>query len=174
MPGKLDFEYAIENTTVHVAPRRRIATFGTTSFDFLLVSELMDSVDRVRIRNGRVHADRPEVLTPEHYSRLVLDGFGPGASDFADWIRAHANRFAFLKYGFRVSKSDIAEHLVHDRIEAVVDRLKRDVESAADTSRSLIQGVDDSWEICLLKFTFDLVQNSAGGNLGDFRSRGLL
>jgi hypothetical protein len=172
MPSKLDFEYAIENTKVHVPPKRRIATFGTTSFDFLLVTELMDSVDRIRIRNGRIHADRPEVLTPEHLSRLVLEGFSSEANEFADWIRTHGNRFAFLKYGFRVSKSDLNEHLVHDRLDVVIDRLRADVESTPDHSRSLIQGVDESWEICLLKFTFDLVQSSAGENLGDFRKGG--
>jgi hypothetical protein len=43
-----DFDYAIENTRVIVAPERQIATFGSTSFDFYLISELMDRVDQVR------------------------------------------------------------------------------------------------------------------------------
>ncbi len=53
-----DFDYAIENTHVIVAPEQQIATFGTTSFDFYLISELMDRVDQVRIRNGKIHAER--------------------------------------------------------------------------------------------------------------------
>ena len=39
---------------------------------------------------------------------------------------------------------------------------------------AIIQGVDDAWEVCLLKFTIDLVKESAGGNLGDFRGKGLI
>jgi len=34
--------------------------------------------------------------------------------------------------------------------------------------------VDDAWEVCLLKFTIDLVERSSGDNLGDFRKRGLI
>src|SRR5881409_1773881 len=50
-----DFDYAIENTHVIVAPEQQIATFGSTSFNFYLISELMDRVDQVRIRNGKIH-----------------------------------------------------------------------------------------------------------------------
>ena len=42
-------QYAIDNTRVLHAPQRRIATFGQTSFRFYLVTELMDSVHRVRV-----------------------------------------------------------------------------------------------------------------------------
>ncbi len=34
-------QYAIDNTQVIVAPQRRIATFGDTSFRFFLITELM-------------------------------------------------------------------------------------------------------------------------------------
>ena len=37
-----DFQYAIENTEVILAPEGQIATFGHTSFRFYLISELMD------------------------------------------------------------------------------------------------------------------------------------
>ena len=46
-------QYAIENTAVIHAPERRIDTFGSTSFRFFLVTEMMDSVNEVRIRDGR-------------------------------------------------------------------------------------------------------------------------
>jgi len=79
-----DFDYAIENTHVIVAPEQQIATFGSTSFNFYLISELMDRVDQVRIRNGKIHAERPQILTPEHYCRLLLEGFGEKAERYAD------------------------------------------------------------------------------------------
>ena len=61
-----DIEYAIENTQVILAPERQIATFGNTSFEFHLISELMDRVDQVRIRTGRIEAERPKILSPEY------------------------------------------------------------------------------------------------------------
>ena len=47
-----NFDYAIENTQVILAPQRQIATFGSTSFHFYLISELMDRVNEVRVRDG--------------------------------------------------------------------------------------------------------------------------
>ena len=65
MITKDNFDYAIENTQVIVAPEQKIATFGHTS-SFYLISELMDRVNQVRVRDGKIHAERPQILTPEH------------------------------------------------------------------------------------------------------------
>ena len=84
---------------------------------------------------------------------------------------------AVLKYGFQFRRSEISEHVVHDPIEAVGERLCAQVASASHGDEPLsavIRGVDDAWEVCLLKFTVDLVQGSAAANASDFRRRGLL
>jgi hypothetical protein len=169
-----DFDYAIENTQVILAPERQIATFGSTSFNFYLISELMDRVDQVRVRNGKIHADRPQILTPEHYCRLLLEGFGEQAQRFVDQMREHARNIAVLRYGFQFRKTDVIEETLRDSIDAVINRTKRRVESENEPLSAIIQGVDDAWEVCLLKFTIDLIERSSGGNLGDFRKRGLL
>jgi hypothetical protein len=169
-----DFDYAIENTQVILAPERQIATFGSTSFNFYLISELMDRVDQVHVRNGKIHADRPQILTPEHYCRLLLEGFGEQAQRYVDQLREHARNVAVLRYGFQFRKTDVTEQTLRDSIDAVINRTKRRVESENEPLSAVIQGVDDAWEVCLLKFTIDLIERSSGGNLGDFRKRGLL
>jgi hypothetical protein len=169
-----DFDYAIENTQVILAPERQIATFGSTSFNFYLISELMDRVDQVRVRNGKIHADRPQILTPEHYCRLLLEGFGEQAQRFVDQMREHTRNIAVLRYGFQFRKTDVIEETLRDSIDAVINRTKRRVEGENEPLSAIIQGVDDAWEVCLLKFTIDLIERSSGGNLGDFRKRGLL
>jgi hypothetical protein len=169
-----DFDYAIENTQVILAPERQIATFGSTSFNFYLISELMDRVDQVRVRNGKIHADRPQILTPEHYCRLLLEGFGEKAQRYVDQLREHARNVAVLRYGFQFRKTDVTEQTLRDSIDAVINRTKRRVESENEPLSAVIQGVDDAWEVCLLKFTIDLIERSSGGNLGDFRKRGWL
>ncbi|PYK03554.1 MAG: hypothetical protein DME63_02625 [Verrucomicrobia bacterium] len=135
-----DFQYAIENTQVILAPEQKIATFGTTSFRFYLISELMDRVNEVRVRDGKIHADRPQILTPEHFSRLLLEGFG----------------------------------MFRDPIESVIARTKSHVQHRDEPLSAIIQGVDEAWEVCLLKFTIDMIERSSGGNIGDFRKRGLI
>lgn len=169
-----DFDYAIENTQVIVAPERQIATFGSTSFNFYLISELMDRADQVRVRNGKIHAERPQILTPEHYCRLLLEGFGEKAQRYVDQLREHARNVAVLRYGFQFRKTDVTEQTLRDSIDAVINRTKRRVEGENEPLSAVIHGVDDAWEVCLLKFTIDMIERSSGGNIGDFRKRGLI
>lgn len=172
--NKENFDYAIENTRVILAPEQKIATFGSTSFRFYLVSELMDRVNEVRVRDGRIHADRPQILTPDNFARLLLDGFGQKAEQYIEQLRERTRDFAVLRYGFQFRKTDVVERTFRDPIAAVIARTKSQVEGEKEPLSAVIQGVDDAWEVCLLKFTIDLIERSSGGNLGDFRRRGLV
>jgi hypothetical protein len=169
-----DFDYAIENTQVIVAPAGRIDTFGSTSFTFYLISELMDRVDQVRVRNGKIHAERPQILAPEHLRNLLLEGFGDKARQYAEQLQERLRNIAVLRYGFQFRKTDVTEETVRDSIDSVVSRTKHRVQSDNEPLSAVIQGVDEAWEVCLLKFTIDMIERSSGGNIGDFRRRGLL
>jgi hypothetical protein len=159
-----DFQYAIENTRVILAPERR----------FYLISELMDQVNEIRVRDGRIHAERPQILTPEHYCRLLLEGFGEKAQKYVAQLREQTRNMAVLRYGFQFRKTEVTENTVRDTLDAVVARTKTHVERSEEPLSAVIQGVDDAWEICLLKFTIDLIESSSGNNLSDFRRRGLV
>src|SRR3954451_6186636 len=124
-----DFDYALENTRVILAPERQIATFGSTSFNFYLISELMDRVNQVRIRNGKIRAERPQILTPEHYCRLLLDGFGEKAERYVDQLREHARNIAVLRYGFQFRKTDLNEQTLTDSIARVIVHGRRLLEN---------------------------------------------
>ena len=169
-----DFQYAAENTQVILAPEHQIATFGSTSFRFYLISELMDQVNEVRVRDGHIHAERPQILTPDHYARLLLEGFGEKAQKYVEQLRERTRHMAVLRYGFQFRKTDVTEKTTRESIETVIARTKQHVERSEEPLSAVIQGVDDAWEVCLLKFTIDLIERSSGGNLGDFRKRELL
>ena len=172
-----DFQYALENTRVLLGPQRQIATDGSTRFRFRLLTESMDRINEVHIRDGTVHAERPQILTPAHHAQLLLDNFGEKAREFADWLQHSGGQTAAaLKYGFRFRRSEINQHTVHEPIETVGERLCAQVAAAHDDEplSAVIRGVDDAWEVCLLKFTMDLVRGAAASNVQDFRRRGLL
>ena len=135
-----DLQYALENTKVIVSPERRIETFGATSFHFYLVTELMDSANEVRIRDGRIQADRPQILTAENIAKLTLEGFGEKARKFAEMLQSR--NAALLKYGFQIRKDDLSENLVHDSIEAVLDRVTSQVPESLRSTSAIIHGVD--------------------------------
>ena len=172
-----DFQYALENTRLLVGPKGQIATFGSTRFRFHLLTESMDRVEEVHVREGTIQAERPQLLTPEHHARLLLENFGQKAEEFAEWLRHSGQPLAaIMKYGFQFRRSEVSLSTVYDPLEVVGARLREQVEAAQEVEplSAVLQGVEDAWEVCLLKFTVDLVQGSSAGNVNDLRRRGLL
>lgn len=168
-----DIAYAMEQTVVAHEPDRLIDTFGTTNFRFHLLTEPMDSAGTVRIREGRMEAERPKILRPEGYTDLLFEGFGEQAGLFAEWFRRHGN-LAIFQYGFNFAKRSLTEEVVHLPMEEVRDRILGEIRSTGDPSRALICGVDDTWEVSLIKFTMEMIARSLRINAFDFKRRGLL
>ena len=77
-------------------------------------------------------------------------------------------------FSYSYDKTDVTEKMFRDPIESVIERTKSYVQHRDDPLSAVIQGVDDAWEVCLLKFTVDMIERSSGGNIGDFRKRGLI
>jgi hypothetical protein len=169
-----DIQYAMEQTEVLYEPDRRIDTFGNTEFEFTLVSELMDAANTCRIREGRIEAHKPLILRPDAGMQFDFEGFSPEAAAFGQWLRENAEHFAVLKYGFSFRKTDVTEHTVNEPFLMLCGKLVDEARSKGNPMQAIIQGVDDTWEISLLKFTVEMIAKSRGINLFDFKRRGLL
>ncbi len=171
-----DIQYALEMTRVLHEPDRRIDTFGTTTFNFHLVSELMDKANEVRVRQGVVHAERPRILKPDPYEDFNFEGFGEQAQAFSEWFKRHVQRggLALLKYGFSFRRDSVTEEIIHDSFQTVCDRVVTRVNESSNPLNAVICGVDDTWEISLLRFTVEMIEKSQGINIFDFKRRGLL
>ena len=103
-PDRFDFWYAVRNTEIVAMPSRTLETFGTTMLNYHLISELMDTVNQVRVREGRIEAYRPQIIAPESYAEGVLEGeFGEEAQRYVEWMRKNVR---FLQYGFKVKKEE--------------------------------------------------------------------
>ena len=178
MPTPDDIQYALETTRVLREPDHRIQTFGETSFEFQLLSEPMDRVGEVRIRSGRVEAQRPQILRPEPYREIELDGFHPEVRErmerMIEKFQSEGRDLAFLQYGFRFSRGEVREQMVHEPIEAVRERVMDEIRKSGNPALAVIEGVDDTWEISLLKFSFEMIMKSHQINAFDFRRKGLI
>ncbi len=178
MPSQDDIHYALETTRVLREPDRRIDTFGETRFEFQLISELMDRAGEVRIRTGEVEAQRPRILRPEAYRDVELEGFDPSARDRFDQMlekfRSEGRDLAFLQYGFQFRRGQVHEEIVHDSMEAVRERVLEDNRRIGNPALAIIEGVDDTWEISILKFSFEMILRSHEINAFDFKRRGLI
>ncbi len=168
---QFDFWYAVNNTEVVSVPEQRLETFGATMVNYHLVTELMDSVDKVRVREGKLKAFRPEIIIPPSITDDMLEGFGEEARDYADWLRKNAQDMQMLKYGFKVQKQEINDYILSDSLEMVVNRVKDELAERDDPLGAVLVGVDRPWEVCLLKLMVELVQSSAPGNIQDIRQQ---
>ena len=173
-----DIQYALESTRVLHEPDRRIDTFSSTRFEFRLLSELMDRAGEVRIRMGAVEAARPTLMRPEAYREIELDGFGSKArerfDEMLERMREQGVDLAFLKYGFQFRRSGVSEEILHEPFESVSDRVVDEARRVGNPMEAVIAGVDDAWEISLLKFAFHMIVQSKDINRFDFERRGLL
>ncbi|HCN78837.1 MAG TPA: hypothetical protein DIT13_16790, partial [Verrucomicrobiales bacterium] len=119
MHTEYDIQYALEMTRVLHEPDRRIDTFGSTQFEFQLVSELMDQVNATRVRQGVLTAERPLILRPDPSAMadFDFDGFGPQGAAFGNFLKENLHKLAVLKYGFKFRMNDMNEEVVHESMD---------------------------------------------------------
>lgn len=170
---QFDFWYAVNNTELVAAPTSRLETFGDTVVNYHLISQPMDSVDKVCVREGQLKALKPEIITAQSLGQVDLEDFGEDAKAYADWLAHNGGDLKIIQYGFKVQKREMKEYIVTDHIDNVLDRVKREVEAKDDPLSAILIGVDSPWEVCLLKLMVELVQNSARGNMQDIQQQAL-
>ncbi len=173
-PSKDAIQYAMENTQVLREPDRRIDTFGNTGFEFVMISELMDSVNKIRVRSGEVVAEKPQIITPDAYKQVQLEGFDEEAGKFLAWLKDKGLEPVFFQYGFTFRRTEASEEILTDSLEAVRDRVLAEAVRQDNPILAVIEGVDDTWEVGLLKFAIDMIEKSHEINQFDFKRRGLL
>ena len=171
---EFDFWYAVNNTTVVSMPSHRLETFGATIINYHLVSELMDTVDKVRIREGRIQALRPQIVAPEAYMDSMLEGFGDEAEKYVDWLRENAQHSPMLAYGFTIRKQEHSQHVVSDNVKAVTERVQGEVKEQDEAFGAVVRGVDKPWEVCLVKLMVEVMTKSYPSNVRDLKRRNLI
>ena len=174
MPNPDDFQYAMEASKVLHEPARRIDTFGSTRFEFEVLSEPMDSVGSVRVRRGEVQAQKPQLIKPEGFSDIELEGFNPQMLEVIEHLKQNGVDLSFLRYGFQFKRSEVAEEIVHDHMESVKEKALENVRRTGNPSLVVIEAIDDSWEVGVMKFTIDMIMKSSEINRFDFKRRGLM
>lgn len=166
-----DFWYAVNNTEILLMPLRHLETFGTTVLNYHLVSELMDTVNQARVREGRMQASRPQIITPESYSKTILEGFGDEARQYVEWLREHEKDIRILQYGYSLKKEEFSEHIISDNMRTVAERVENEIREKGDPLSAVVIGVDEPWDVCLIKLFWEVIQKSAGTNIQELERR---
>ncbi len=170
-------EYVVRRTEILRAPKQSLYTFGTTNIYYYLItepaySELMNNISETVVREGRVIAERPKIVTPYYLSRL--EGFGLEARRYFEaLIEQYGERNIHgLFYTYRNEPKEL--NIVSDNISSVVDKLNAEIDKRGDPLAAIIKGEDDLWDVSLMKFIFEITRSSAPYNLKQMGQRGLL
>jgi hypothetical protein len=174
MPDKVDIQYAMEHTHVLREPDRRIDTFGSSRFHFIILSEMMDEVGKVIVRRGTVEAYKPQIIKPKHYSSVELEGFDDKAREFLDWLKENNIEPVYFQYGFNFRRTEVNSEMITGAYETVKAQILDKVHTDDDPMMAVMEAIEDTWEIGLLKFSVDMIQKSQGINQFDFKRKGLI
>ena len=166
-----EIEYAVNHTHLVRHPEMKLNTFGVTNVHYYLLAEPMDSVDETRIREGKVIAEKPKIITPDYFLN-TYEGFGEHAVSQA---REILNRFGFepdiLEYQYRNEMS--GTWVLSENISQVILKMNARIDDEKDPLAVILRGPDDAWHISLLLFIMGMTRSSLHRNITDLDSRGL-
>ena len=166
---------AVMNTQIIRAPKQHLATFGTTNVYYYLVAEaavneIVKSTDTV-VREGRVIAERPRIVTPYYLSRV--QGFSPEAKKYFEMLINNINpNSPGLFYAYRNEPREL--NVVSENMPAVIAKLNTEIDQKGDPLTSIIKGEDMLWDVSILKFIYEITQRSVGENVRQLNQSGLL
>lgn len=170
-------EYAVRHTEILRPPKRSLYTFGTTNIYYYLVtepaySELIQNITETVVREGRVIAERPKIVTPYYLSQL--EGFSTEARRyFKELVEEYGERgIHSLFYTYRNEPKEL--NIVSDNLLSVVDKLNAKIDKRGDPLAAIIKGEDALWDVSLMKFIFEITRSSVPDNLRQLGERGLL
>jgi len=169
-------EYAVQNTEVLRSPKQMLSTFGTTNIYYFLLTEpsykeLIEGEEETVIREGRVVTQQPRVVTPSYL--INLEGFSDHARRYIELlIKDYGPSVPGLFYGYKNEPRQT--NIVSSDIVSVVQKLNEQIDKEGKLLTAIIRGVDELWDVSLLKFIFEITSNSLGNNIYEMGSRGLL
>ncbi len=159
-PDAFDFAYAVRHTEIVRAPKRLLSPFDQTTVAYILLTQPMDDPTKTRVREGRLQTFPPRLLLPGDLSTQELEGFGPQAERYLEFLRSHAAQIRILRYSYRLRREAYSETLLSEPLEAVRARAAAALERRDDPMAALVVGVDEPWDVCLLHLFMRLVQAS--------------
>ncbi|MDD4873833.1 MAG: hypothetical protein PHE15_02510 [Dehalococcoidales bacterium] len=171
-----EVEYAASHTRILRLPEQKLSTFGQTVIRYYVVTEpvyadlSLNTMETV-LRQGRIIAEKPRIVTPYYLSRL--EGFSLGARMYFNKIsQVYGPSCPGLYYTYRNEPGELS--IIPENIDFVVNRINDYIEKNDDRLVAIIQGQDHLWDVSLMKFIYEITQKSIYVNLTQLQSQGLM
>ena len=167
---------AVEQTWVVRFPKQHLMTFGSTNIAYYVVTQpiyqdLQPDKHEGVVRTGRVVAERPAVITPTY--AMNLQGFSKEAYEYFRHVAQEQGPNSpgiLYQYRNEADKMDIVSGVPGD----IAHRISQDLDRRNENMSVVMVGVDELWDVALLKFIYEFTSSSASHNVREFRASGLL
>ena len=177
-PDQLDpqIERAIAMTRIVRLPRRSLSTFGSTVIHYHVVSQPVyegifeDEHKDTVVRYGLVRADRPQIVTPGYLSRT--EGFGQEASEYLDFL---TNRYGSDAAGllYKYKNEPQTTETVSGEPGEIATKIRDQIERDDKPLHTVLLGVDELWDVSVMKFIYEFTNQSAKSNFDELNDRNL-
>ena len=174
--------HAVEHTEILRAPKQSLYTFGTTNIHYYLVtepvySELVNDITETIVREGRVIAERPKIVTRLKLSQVypilaVILASSEARRYFEALVEEHGANIRGLFYTYKNEPKELT--IVSDNLLSVVEKINAEIDRRGDPLMTIIKGEDQFWDVSLMKFIYEMTRSSLQDNLRQMGSRGLL
>ena len=170
------FNLVMNNTKVILTPKNALSTYNQTKVRYHIVTEpLYKEVSDYKseesvIRHGLVTAQTPQVVTSDFLYKM--SGFGDEAKEFfRELNKVFGKNDPALLYNYKNESTDL--EIVSGNPQEVSERIKsRLIKSQAN--HAVIRGINNLWDVSLLKFIFEYTKTSAKSNFQDLNNSGML
>ena len=176
MEDERDWRRAIERTWVVRFPKQLLATFGSTNIAYYVVTEpiyqeLAPGKEEGVVRTGKVIAQRPAVVTPTY--AMNLQGFSPEAYEYFSYIAQQSGpNSPGILYQYKNEANNM--EIVGGVPSEVAHNISDDLDRRKEDLSVVMVGVDELWDVALLKFIYEFTSSSIAGNVQDLQASGVL
>lgn len=169
---------AVEQTYVVKFPSQHLATFGTTIVEYFVVTEpvykMLDAQQHNTegvVRKGKVFAEKPALITPTY--AMNLDGFSSDAYEYMEHMsRVYGPNSPGIMYQYRNEPGTM--DIVGGIPNEIAQRISDEQKDMNNNLSVVIVGVDELWDVALLKFIYEYTASSVSYNSQELQSAGLL
>ncbi len=173
-----EWRKAVEQTYVVKYPKQHLATFGITNIDYFVVTEpLYTAIDSQKkdlegvVRSGKVKAEQPTLITPTY--AMNLNGFSEDAYRYFDQVaQMYGPNSPGIMYQYNNEPKGL--EILSGNPNEIAHRISKELKDKKNDLSVVISGVDEFWDVALLKFIYEFTASSVSFNSKEMRGVGLM
>lgn len=171
--------YALKQTKILKAPEELISTSRPTTLHFYVLAEpaylevFKNEGPETKIRQGTISWEKPRLLTPGYL--LDMEGFSSEAREAMRLLASQHPDLAGILYRMKYKRDEAEVVTVPHTIMEAFRRLERRIEDQNNSFSVVIQGLDELWDVSLMKYVQELILKSAvKSQLPYYESKGFI